>query len=93
MDEMQPKFSWKELNLNVYHYIQYKNRHFYALYLVVDVEFYPNLHFLTHQPNEPSGKNTYKAIPFFNYLYLDMPIKFYHFNACFKLKQGLNTIG
>ena len=24
---------------------------------VVDVEFQPNLHFLTHQPNEQSGNN------------------------------------
>ena len=33
---------------------------------VVDVEFHPKLHFLTHQPNEPSGNNSYKAIPLFN---------------------------
>ena len=32
---------------------------------VVDVEFHPKLHFLTHQPNEPSGNNAYKAIPLF----------------------------
>ena len=32
--------------------------------------FHSNLHFLTHQPNEPSGNNTYKPIPLFNYLYV-----------------------
>ena len=32
---------------------------------VVDVEFHPNLHFLTHQPNEPSGNKAYKAISLF----------------------------
>ena len=31
---------------------------------VVDVEFHPKLHFHTHQPNEPSCNNAYKAIPF-----------------------------
>ena len=33
---------------------------------VVDVEFHPKINFLTHQPNEPSGNNSYKAIPLFN---------------------------
>ena len=32
-------------------------------------KFHPNFYFLTHQPNEPSGNNAYKAIPLFNYLY------------------------
>ena len=35
-----------------------------------DVEFHLKLHFLTHQPNEPSGNNAYKAFPLFNYLYV-----------------------
>ena len=42
--------------------IGYSNDH-NVLILVVDVEFHPKLHFLTHQPNEPSGNNAYKAIP------------------------------
>ena len=35
----------------------------FLLMFVVDVEFHPKLHFLTHQSNEPSGNNAYKAIP------------------------------
>ena len=31
---------------------------------------HPKLHFLTHQPNDPSNNNAYKAIPLFNYLYV-----------------------
>ena len=35
----------------------------FLLMFVVDVEFHPKLHFLTHQSNEPSGNNAYNANP------------------------------
>ena len=37
---------------------------------LIPTEFNPKLHFLTHQPNEPSDNVAYKAMPLFNYLYV-----------------------
>ena len=37
---------------------------------LIPKEFHPKLHFLTHQPNEQSDNNAYKAIPLFDYLYV-----------------------